>query len=279
MSNIEKLKKVWFHLDATYSASGMESKRDFLMKFLGYREGSSGLPKLLGMLQMSCEFNADHEPLPEYKEDYDALQRVLNNADKLVQMGIDIEELNLDDIGELEIEEQGQEDIVVPSFEKVVNSVDVVSAMLTRFAGNYYDAETGKHMILAKMNEHAILLQNKDDYNCALTYLTTKIVAQQATTFDQLVFRWIVTSCKAGKRPSNVIFLSEAVYDLQGDDMYLTADGSKLNDGKMSISKKTAGKLAYQGIPLESLDYTIYKMRNKSIFGKMYTIYGFKANE
>lgn len=280
MSNLDKLKRIWLNLENTYAASGMKSKRDFLMKYLGYRDGNSGLSKLLAMLQSACEFNNDHEPLPEYKADYEMLTRILNNADKVVQLNMDVEGMYLDSLGDFTFEIQEQHDILPPSFVKEVCSMDIVGAIISRFAGNYYNVGTQQHMVLASINDNAALIQLKFDYQRILTYLVAKVSAGDPSAFDQILFRYLIkNNISQQKFPVNIIFLDDGVFDIVEDNMVLHTNGCKLNDSDVKSVKRSKDRLVYQGVPYELPPYTIYKAKNKTFFGKVYSIYGFKVNE
>lgn len=280
MSNLDKLKKIWLDLENTYAGSGMSSKKDFLMKYLGYRDGTSGLPKLLMMLQRSCEFNEDHEPLPEYKDDYELLNRILNNADKLVQSECDFEEMDLDDIENLYFEQQGQapDNVQIPTTKRNANSINIVSAIIMKFANSHYNVKTKKHMELPCINDKAALVRRNYDYKNIVTYLTTKIACDKSETFDQLLFRYIIkNNVKSKKYPLNIVFLDSSEFDIEDGNIVLHANKELLCSSENVKSEKRSGDLiSYQGFKKCFPEYTIYKGKTKELFDKTYTIIGFK---
>lgn len=282
MNNLDKLKKVWFNLNDQYEASGMGSKREFLMKYLGYRDNSSGLSKLLTVLKQACEFNADHEPLPEYKEDYDALNLILSNADKLVQSGIDIEDIDLDSMKDVTFEEQESVDAKLPSFSKGVNSIDIISAIITKFAKSFYNVKTQKHMTVACINDNAALVQSSGDYQRIVTYLSTKITCDRSKTFDQLLFRYILKNNIMKKKfPVNVLFLDTETFTVDDEgNILLNANNSILcKADTVKVEKRSGDLLSYQGFKRSFPDYTVYRSTSKEVFDKTFTIIGFKYED
>lgn len=281
MGNLDKLKTVWFHLDETYEKSGMTSKKEFLQRYLGYRDGVSGLPKLLTMLQKSCSFNDDHEPLPEFKEDYDSLNLILSNADKLLQSDCDIEGIDLDDLQSLVFDEEEQEDIAPPSFDKIVNNVSIMNAIVTKFSGGYYDARSKRHMVTACVNDDAAMLQNPHDCMSVVTYLTTKISCGKSTLFDQLMFRYLVKNyLSVNKCPTNLIFLDKSQVLLEGGHITLKINQQNI-DGEYKVTrhKRTGDKISYREFKMEFPEYEIIETKNKQIFGKVFSIVCFNYED
>ena len=279
MGNLDKLKKVWLNLESVYAASGMESKGDFLRKYLGYKGEVSGLPKLLTMLQKSCEFNDDHEPLEEYREDYEKLTCILNNADKLLQSGVDVDAVDLDCIGDLVFETEEQQDIVPPSVVADDNTLSIINAMSLGFAKRYFDVKRGKHMELPVIENGAAMITAVRDYSTICKYLAERVEEGDATFFEKALFRYLIkNNLKTKKYPLNIIFLDGSKFEDVSGDMCLASTGEVLNvDYELNRTMRVKDRFTYKGQQVVLGTYKLYRVRNKSLFGRVYTIIGFKT--